>query len=294
MNTHKHRDFRSLSEEAQAEVRRLALAESNQGQSDKTIADRYEIHYKTVYDWRTKQKALKEREYKGEKRGRQKDEQKFIKPSMEIKISTIIKQKTPDALHIQATLWDRRAIQELIRIKIHKKISLQRVSDYTKRWGLTPQRPAKYAAEQDDKKLQEWLTATYPAIQKRAEKEGAEIHWEDESGISLKTYYARGYAPKGITPIIKLPAKQARISMISSITNRGDMQFMLYEKGLKVPLFIEFLTRLILHRKGKKIFIIVDNLRVHHAKKVQQWIESHKHEIEIFFPTTILSTAQSR
>lgn len=285
----KKRDFRSLGEEAQAEVRRLALADVSHGARVKTTAKKYGVHYQTVYDWRRKESALKIREYKGDKRGREKDVQKYIKPSIEIQIQDIIKKKTPDKLKIQATLWDRRAIQALIKQKIHRTIPLQRVSVYTKLWGFTPQRPAKYATEQDKEKVKRWLEVEYPQIQARAKAEKAEIHWEDETGVALSTYYARGYAPKGQTPTIYMPTKKAKISMISSITNRGDIQFMLYQKGLKVPLFLTFMKRLMTHRK-KKIFLIVDNLRVHHAKKVTEWLENHKKEIEIFFPASIYST----
>ena len=33
----------------------------------------------------------------------------------------------------------------------------------------------------------------------------------------------------------------------------------------------------------KKAFLIVDNLRVHHSKKVKEWLNKHKNEIEIFY-----------
>ena len=33
----------------------------------------------------------------------------------------------------------------------------------------------------------------------------------------------------------------------------------------------------------QNVFLIVDNLKVHHAKKVMAWVKSHAHEIELFF-----------
>lgn len=33
----------------------------------------------------------------------------------------------------------------------------------------------------------------------------------------------------------------------------------------------------------KKVFLILDNLRVHHAKKVTVWLETRKDEIEVFY-----------
>jgi len=84
--------------------------------------------------------------------------------------------------------------------------------------------------------------------------------------------------PKEMT-MTELVDARARISMMSSITNRGDLQFMLYQKGLKSRTFITFLRRLVAHGK-RKIFLIADNLRVHHAKKVQEWAFEHRKEIK--------------
>lgn len=72
------------------------------------------------------------------------------------------------------------------------------------------------------------------------------------------------------------------MSMISTVTNRGALKFMVYEGGLNVAIFLKFLKRLIKYQK-KKVFLILDNLKVHHAKKVQWWIEKNKNQIEVFF-----------
>jgi transposase len=290
MSTH-HRDFRSLSEDAQAEVRRCALRDTRSGDGVHTIAKRYSIHYQTVYDWRRKEKELKTRDFKGEVRGREKDVQKLITPAWEKRLLTTIEQKTPEQCGIHATLWDRRAIQELVKKKTKITITLRRVSVYTGRWNLTPQRPMKYAAEQDPQKIQKWLRYEYPRIKARAQREKAEIHWEDETGVALSTHYARGYAPKGHTPILRASTKRARISMISSITNRGDIRFMLYQKTLRAPLFLTFLKRLV-QGATKKIFLITDNLQVHKAASVRQWVRTNHESIELFFPTTVRTTVQ--
>ena len=60
------------------------------------------------------------------------------------------------------------------------------------------------------------------------------------------------------------------------------MRFMFYDGALNVDLFIAFLRRLIRDAE-QKVFLIVDNLKVHHAKKVMAWVNSHAHEIELFF-----------
>ncbi|MDD2200604.1 MAG: transposase [Bacteroidales bacterium] len=44
---------------------------------------------------------------------------------------------------------------------------------------------------------------------------------------------------------------------------------------------IEFMMQLI-KNKPRKVFLILDNLRVHHSNLVKEWVEKNKSKIEIF------------
>jgi transposase len=70
--------------------------------------------------------------------------------------------------------------------------------------------------------------------------------------------------------------------MISSITNQGKLQFMVYDGALTAVIFIIFLSRLI-KDTDRKLFVIVDNLRVHPAKSVIAWVAAHVDRIELFY-----------
>ena len=107
------------------------------------------------------------------------------------------------------------------------------------------------------------------------------IYWGDEAKISNQDQIGRSYAPRGETPVIARTAKRVTRSMISAVSNRGLMRFMLYEGALNADRFIAFLRRLT-KDAGRKVLLIVDNLKVHHAGKVTAWVESHAHEIELF------------
>jgi transposase len=110
----------------------------------------------------------------------------------------------------------------------------------------------------------------------------AVIYWGDETGVSNQDQIGRSYAPKGQTPVVARTAKRIARSMISAVSNRGLMRFMLYEGALNADRFIAFLRRLI-KDAGQKVILIVDNLKVHKAHKVQAWVRSHAHEIELFY-----------
>ncbi|EHQ52478.1 transposase [Ectothiorhodospira sp. PHS-1] len=121
------------------------------------------------------------------------------------------------------------------------------------------------------------------AVKKLESKEGkAEIHWGDETGLRSDCQHVRGYAPKGQAPVLRQNAKRASINLISTITNRGKVRFRIYEGTMHAGLLIDFMKRLV-KSCDQKIFLILDNLRVHHAYKVRDWLSDHKDEIEVFY-----------
>lgn len=70
--------------------------------------------------------------------------------------------------------------------------------------------------------------------------------------------------------------------MISTVTNQGKVRFMFYEGTMNAQRLIRFLRRLV-KDAGRKVFLILDNLRVHHAKLVKEWLVRHEDEIELAY-----------
>jgi len=200
----------------------------------------------------------------------------------EEEIKKLICDKTPDQLKLTFALWTRQAVQELIKVRFGIQIAIRTIGTYLKRWGFTPQKPLKRAYEQRPAEVQKWRQETYPVIAGRAKKEDAEIHWGDETGIRSDSQHGRGYAPKGKTPVIRLSAKRTSINMISTVTNQGKVRFMIYRDSMNAKRLIKFLKQLI-KSADKKVFLVLDNLRVHHSKPVKEWLAEHTEEIEVFF-----------
>jgi transposase len=122
----------------------------------------------------------------------------------------------------------------------------------------------------------------YPAIAKQAKAARAVIYWGDETGLSNQDPIGRSWAPRGRTPIVRRSAERITRSMIAAVSNRGLMRFMLYEGALNADLFLAFLRQLT-KDAGRKVILIVDNLKVHKAGKVRAWVASHAHEIELVY-----------
>ncbi|UKI31194.1 MAG: IS630 family transposase [Lentisphaeria bacterium] len=159
--------------------------------------------------------------------------------------------------------------------------------------GFSPQKPIRRAYERNDQRVRIWLEKEYPAIAARARQEKAEIHWGDETGLRSDDVKGRSYAPKGKTPVQYVKAAPEKLNMISTVTNRGLMRFMFYRETMTAQLLIRFLKRLI-RSSQKKIFLILDNLRVHHSKLLQEWLTENKAFIEIFLSAKLQSRPESR
>lgn len=130
--------------------------------------------------------------------------------------------------------------------------------------------------------MKDWLEIEYPKIRARAKREQAEIHWGDGTGVRSDESRHRGYAPRGRTPVVKIPARRRSLSMIAAVTNQGKVRFMIYPGGSSPQRLIVFLRRLIKDAR-RKVFLILDNLNVHKAKAVNVWVKCHADRIAVFY-----------
>ena len=159
---------------------------------------------------------------------------------------------------------------------------IRTVGEYLKRWGFTPKKPAKRALEQNQEHVERWLRTDYPKIVKKAKKEKAEIYWGDETGVQNDSNRVRGYGPKGKTLLLIQTSRKEHISMISAINNEGRIRFMVYREAMTSQKLITFMTRLI-KDAGRNVYLILDNLKVHHSRNVTEWVEAHKDQIELVY-----------
>lgn len=276
------RDFRSIGRAAQEELRRRALVLIEQGMSQTEAARVVGVQRQTVNIWHKRYRERGEESVLDGRRVSPRRGKGVLTAEEAQKVQRWIADKMPDQLKLPFALWTARAVLELIERRFGKRLGLSTVQLYLERWGLSPQKPLARARERSPAAISAWLERDYPLIARRAKTERAAIYWGDETGISNQDQIGRSWAPKGQTPVVARTAKRITQSLISAVSNRGLMRFMLYDVALNAERFIAFLRRLT-KDAAQKVFLIVDNLRVHHAKRVKAWLASHLHEIELFY-----------
>ena len=276
-------DARKLDASSQEALRRRAVRlVEEKSCTHQYAAEAVGVARQTVSKWVSACRRGGPSALQSHKRGRDSTSQKALTGREEQRTQQMIRDKCPNQLKLSFALWTAGAVHELIEREWGKALALSTVQLYLRRWGFTPQKPLIRVKERCPVRIQRWLATEYPAIVRRAKKAGGLILWGDETGVCNQDQIGRSYAPQGQTPVLTKTTKRFSTSMISVVSNRGELRFMVYEGALNVAAFLRFLRRLIRGRQ-QKLFLIVDNLKVHHAYKVQAWVAQHSSALELCF-----------
>ncbi len=274
------RDFRSLSAQSQEDMRCKVVRAVMAGRTRKEVGDLFSITRQSVGAWVTLHKEDGIKALQSKRRGRPKGGS--LKPWQEARIVKLITDHHPEQLKLPFYLWTREAVVLLIEKKYGICLSVWTIGRYLARWGFTPQKPVRRAFEQNPKEVSRWLKEKYPSIRSQAKREKAEIYWGDEMGLRSDHAAGRSYSQCGKTPVIFGTGQRFGCNMISSITNRGRLNFMVFKKRFRVVVFMNFLKRMIRQTK-RKVFLIIDGHPVHRSIKVKKWLKKNQHCIRLFF-----------
>ncbi len=193
-----------------------------------------------------------------------------------------ISSKSPLQLQFKFALWTRAMVAELIWRRYKVELSDSAVGRLLRRLGFSPQKPLARAFEQNPLLVKAWLKNEYPAIRRAAKKAGAVVFFEDEAGIRSDYHRGTTWSQIGRTPVVETTGSRVSCNMISGVSAKGLLRFMVTTSRVTARVFVEFLKRLM---KGarKPIFLIVDGHPTHRSKLTKQYVASTKGKLRLFF-----------
>ena len=272
-------DARKLDIATQTHLRRTVVQAVRGGMSQTEASKVYGVSLRAVSKWMALDRAGGLRALKQKARGRRVGEGR-LQPAQSARIRQLIIDSLPDQLKLPFYLWTRAAVVSLIEREYGISVSLSTVGRYLAGWGMSPQKPVRRAYERNDAAIARWLRTEYPAIARDAKREKAVIYWGDEMGLRSDHVAGTSYAPMGQTPIIRATGQRFGCNMISAITNRGHLAFMVFRGKFDGRLFVQFMRRLLQQATGK-LYLIVDGHPVHRSVVARDFVAANEARLRL-------------
>jgi transposase len=109
--------------------------------------------------------------------------------------------------------------------------------------------------------------------QKKAADEGFTIVWVDESAFYLLPHAERTWAPRGATPVLRVPLTHDHLSAISGITLDGRLVMQVREQAFDAAGVVGFL-RVLLRKIQGRVLVIWDGAPIHKGQVIKDYLAS--------------------
>jgi transposase len=276
----KTKDARSLSSEAQEEIRYKAVQVVLNGKKHVETANIFGVTRHTVDKWMKLYQRQGQVGLKAKPKGRPR--RNTLKPWQATQVVRAIEDHCPDQLKLPYYLWTREAVQRFVEKRFGIRRSVWTIGRWLAEWGFTPQKPRRRAFEQNPEAVEQWVKKVYPLLRARAKRENALIYWGDEMGLRSDHTTGRTFGRRGRTPVIPGTGQRFRCNMISALTNKGQLCFMVFKKSFTTHVLLDFMKRLVRQNK-RKVYLIVDQHPVHRAQSVSRWLKKNTDRIRRFY-----------
>jgi putative transposase len=108
--------------------------------------------------------------------------------------------------------------------------------------------------------------------------------FEDEASLSNTATVSYDWSEKGRQPTVCQPQrKKERKTIFGCVCpETGTLVADVADKGNTIT-FFKFVMKAVKAFDGKKLYMVLDNVRFHHAKRLKPILERYKHRIELIF-----------
>lgn len=273
-------DGRKIPDSAMYYIRVMAVyAVRELGYSPEMVAKIYNFNRPCIYRWL---RQYDEGGYEALESIMPPGAEPLITEEIEQWLKRTILNNTPVAFGYDTNLWTCAILAELVEKEFGVTVSESTIRLHLKRLGLTCQKPEYQDVKRDEEEIKQFLEDKFPRIQRLAIKMGADIGFQDESGVGVGTRHGRTWGQRGKTPIVKVCMKRGGYNVVSVVMPSGDMEYSILEGYVNGERFIEFLGRLISNQE-RPLILLVDHATFHGSKAVRDFVRAHRSQLRIFF-----------
>lgn len=160
----------------------------------------------------------------------------MLSREQELELIDVLRGVYPDAFDLEDELWTRQSLAELARQRFELPVEAGEIGAYMRAWGLGPREPRERACGLCVEAVERWVRTEYPAVNRAAQEHQAEVYW-------IGRVRLRGTMPAA--------------EVISAVSARGRIRFMITTPSVDPPLPRDFLYRLS-GAQSRTVHVIID------------------------------------
>jgi transposase len=248
------------------ERRKQAWKLKQQGWKQQKIAEALGVSKGAVSQWMKKAKTRGEEALKAHP---PKGVPARLSPEQKAQIPSLLARGT-QAYGFRGEVWTAKRVAKVIEQTFGVRYSRDHVGRLIRESGWSRQKPLERASQRNEAAIEWWQQERWPAL-KKAEQEGRTILWVDEAGFSLLPMAVRTWAPRGQTPIWKVPLTRDHLSAISGITPDGRLFLQVRKTSYNSQAVIGFL-KVLLRKITGPILLIWDGSPIHRSREIKAFL----------------------
>jgi transposase len=272
-------DARKLKHNELTELRKRGVSAVQEGQPVKLVAEVFGIQKSTLFGWLARYRKGGWGALDARKRGGRPPK---LTAKMMAWIYNTVTMKDPRQMKFPFALWTSLMVVELVWRQFQIRLSKASVCRLMNQLGLSPQKPLWRAFQKDPERVEKWVKEEYPKIYALARKHKADIFFGDEAGVRSGFHAGKTWAIRGETPIVSTTGARFGYNMISAVSPKGAMRFIIVTGKVCAEVFIDFLKRLI-HNWPRNVFLILDGHPVHKSVAVSTFVASTEGRLQLFY-----------
>ncbi len=196
-------------------------------------------------------------------------------------ILATLQDTSPDQLQFEFAYRALKIVRPGILDQFPVKLSLSTVRRVLRRLGLTPQRPQFRSSQQNADAVRTGIAATYPALARQAQEQGALLLWADEAGRTSHSHRGTAWGPRGRTPVVQQTGGRFRLHRLSASSPSGEIYSRIHAGTATSDTLEQFLQQIPDRTDARPIHVIVDRHRIHISKHIEAWKERTEAPVEI-------------
>ena len=273
-------DGRKIPDEVMDYFRKCAVqAIRENGHSPEVVADILGFSRSAIYEWLTR---YDRGGYDALTSGKPPGAEPVITPEMDGWLKETVLNSTPARQGYDTVLWTRDILAELLKQQFGVTVAGVTVGLHLKQLGLSYQQPCYRDVRRDERDIEFFLNVKFPEIQRLAKNIGADIGFEDETGVGVRTRSGRTWGVIGHPPELDVSMQRGGYHVLSVVLPQGKMEYAVTADTVDSEQYIDFLKQLI-EGRTQPLILVVDRVSFHRSEKVREFVRAHRAQLRIFF-----------